>query len=131
MEQWYIPITILPGVGLLLLSTSNLIISLNDEIKDLLMEDQCREELVEHKIRQLSLMSYIMILLYLSAGLMVLAGISDGLLVWGMTDSHIGLYVMLAGALLIFISITLLILYSTRAVKVRKEQYSNFIKNKE
>lgn len=131
MEKWYIPITILPGVGLLLLSTSNLIIALNDEIKGLLEEELCRQKLVSHKIKQLSILSYAMTALYLAAGSMVLAGLSDGLSVWNMEEnSSFGLYVMLAGVLLIFLAILLLILYSSRAVKIRKEQYSNIINRK-
>jgi len=28
--QWYIPITIIPGIGLIIISTSNLLIALNN-----------------------------------------------------------------------------------------------------
>lgn len=130
MDKWYIPITILPGVGLLLLSTSNLIIALNNEIKQLLDAQDCNAKLVSHKIGQQGILSYAMIALYLSAGAMVLAGLFDGLSDWGIhVGVSSGIIVMLCGVILIFIAILLLILYSSRAVKVRKEQYSNFINN--
>jgi len=45
MEKWYLPITILPGIGLLIISTSNLTVSLNEEMEELLKEavnfEQC------------------------------------------------------------------------------------------
>ena len=33
--EWYIPITILPGIGLIILSTSNVVLELNREIERL------------------------------------------------------------------------------------------------
>lgn len=36
MENWYLPITIVPGVGLLILSTSNLMVILSDELNGLI-----------------------------------------------------------------------------------------------
>lgn len=33
--EWYVPMTILPGIGLIILSTSNFLIALNIEIAQL------------------------------------------------------------------------------------------------
>ncbi len=33
--QWILPLTVLPGIALIILSTSNLVISLNNEITQL------------------------------------------------------------------------------------------------
>ena len=128
MEKWYIPITILPGVGLLLLSTSNLIIALNTEIKELLEAEDCQESLVKHKISQQQLLSFAMIALYIAAGLMVFSGLLDGL---DSSDFQIlpfsAIYPMLIGVSLIFIAIIFMITYALRAIRVRKEQYANFL----
>jgi hypothetical protein len=34
--EWYIPISLLPGIALIILSTSNFILALNNEIKELI-----------------------------------------------------------------------------------------------
>ena len=38
MQEWYLPITILPALGMLILSTTNQMMSLSNEINSLLRE---------------------------------------------------------------------------------------------
>ena len=47
--EWYIPITILPGIGLLILSTSNFLIALNNEIKELNNDKEKYQSIVTEK----------------------------------------------------------------------------------
>ena len=51
--EWYIPITILPGIGLLILSTSNFLIALNSEIQALNQDMGKYQVIVFEKIQQL------------------------------------------------------------------------------
>ena len=51
MENWYLPITIVPGLGLLVLSTSNLLGQLSLEIKNLITEHSDYQSLTKTKIK--------------------------------------------------------------------------------
>ncbi len=121
MDQWYIPITILPGICLLILSTSSLLIALNGEIFEL-CRDQTQIEVVRKKIAQLERLSKAMVLLYISAALMVLSGILSAfeLKISSLSLSFIS---MISGVALTLGGLFLLILYATHAVTIRKDQY--------
>ena len=81
MTEWYIPITILPGVGLLIMSTSGLAANLSNEIAALI-KDNCKghKQLIEKKIDQLTRLNRAMVGLYFSSGALVLSGILKAVL---------------------------------------------------
>ena len=118
MDQWYIPITILPGICLIILSTSNLLIALNDEIFKL-CRDHTPIEIVQKKIEQLERLSKAMVLLYVASALMVLSGIVSA---FGLTigSINLGFISMISGVILTLVGLFLLILYATHAVTNRK-----------
>lgn len=121
MDQWYIPITILPGICLLILSTSNLLIALNGEIFTL-TRDQTPIEVVRKKISQLERLSKAMVLLYISTALMVLSGILSAFdLMIG--SFSLGFISMISGVALTLGGLFLLISYATHAVSIRKVQH--------
>jgi hypothetical protein len=74
MNTWYLPITILPGIGLLIISTSSLIVSLNNELERLLEEAKTNELLIQKKLSQMRLLTYSMSGFYVSTAMMVLSG---------------------------------------------------------
>ena len=123
MEQWYIPITILPGIGLLILSTSNQLIALSSEIAERLKLEICNDSISQRKLRQLKLLNKGLVGLYLGAGTMVASGILYGLQNFYKFSNEIGLIAMLLGVISVFVSISFLILYSLRAVKIRQDQF--------
>lgn len=122
MENWYVPITILPGVALLILSTSNLLIALSNEIKQRISENQDREVTLK-KLRQLKLLNRGLVGFYVGSGCMVGAGLQD-FLAYSINLSKI---LMLTGTLSIFISIAFLILFSVRAVHIRQEEFNDSV----
>ena len=122
MEHWYLPITILPGIGLLILSTSNLLISLSNEIAERL-KSKSDSQMTHRKLSQLKLLNKGLVGLYIGAGMMVAAGILSGLRIFYDFSTSAGLIAMLLGVVSVFVSITFLILYSLRAVKIRQDQY--------
>lgn len=75
MEKWYLPITILPGIGLLIISTCNLVVSLNDEMEELLKEAVNFEQLIDKKLEQMRLLTLSLAGFYISTALMVLSGL--------------------------------------------------------
>ena len=123
MEHWYLPITILPGIGLLILSTSNQLIALSNEISERLKLEICNDQISQRKLKQLKLLNKGMVGLYIGAGAMVASGILSGLQNFYEFSNTFGLIIMLLGVLSVFISISFLIVYSLRAVKIRQDQY--------
>ncbi len=123
---WYLPITIIPGLGMLILSTTSQMMTLSSEIGNLL-SNKCtpyQHEISERKIKQLGLLTRASALLYLATGCYVLSGIlgvifeTEALL----SLPSIALYV---GTVLVFVALTLLILYAFRAVNIRMDQFDN------
>jgi len=124
--NWYLPITIIPGLGMLILSTTSQMMTLSSEIGSLLA-NKCsiyQHEISERKIKQLGLLTRASALLYLATGCYVLSGVLGVAFETEAVFSvpSIALYV---GTVLVFIAITLLIIYAFKAVTIRKDQFKN------
>ncbi len=126
MQEWYLPITILPALGMFILSTTSQMMTLSSEINSLLQE-KCTE--FQHlisakKLRQLDLLTRAGALLYLASGSYVLSGILGAVFE---TNSFYDLPSMLlyGGTILVFVAFILLITYAFRAVGIRKLQFEN------
>ncbi|MFT4665659.1 MAG: branched-subunit amino acid transport protein AzlD [Polaribacter sp.] len=124
--DWYIPITILPAVGLLILSTTTQMMGLSTEIGGILSE-RCTH--FEHKIsalkiKQLSRLTRATALLYVSAACFVLAGILGAILpeVMGVNEK-LPQYVLLLGVVLLLFALGLLINYGFNTIGIRKMQH--------
>jgi len=75
--NWYLPITIIPGLGMLILSTTSQMMALSSEIGSMLA-NKCstyQHQISERKIKQLGLLIRASALLYLATGCYVLSGI--------------------------------------------------------
>jgi len=64
---WYTPLTILPAVGLLILSTSNFLVALNVEIYELEKDKELHKWIIGEKIKQLKRLGIANSFLYSSA----------------------------------------------------------------
>lgn len=126
MEKWFIPITLLPGVGLFLLSTSNLLIALTKNISEL-MKEGATETLIRVKLSQLTLISRAMIFFYISVGFLILGGLLGGLLSEGANTQTVMLVLTLIGILFLLIAAMLMIIYAYRAVGIRKWQLEEML----
>ena len=78
MENWYLPITIVPGIGLLILSTSNLIVTLSNELSGLIKEHSKDEPIILRKLVQLKILNRAMVFFYISVACLAIAGIESG-----------------------------------------------------
>lgn len=124
--NWYLPITIIPGLGMLIFSTVTQMLSLSSEINTLVSQ-KCtvfQHDLSVRKIKQLGLLTRANALLYLATGSYVLSGIL-GVIFESESKISIPSITLYIGTIFVFISITLLILYAFRAVKIRKDQFVN------
>jgi len=125
MNEWYLPITIIPGIGMLILSTSSQLMGLSSEIASLISKehDDFIHEIAERKIRQLSLLTKANFFLYLSVALYVLSGILGALSQNNHISHALPQGALYTGTVMIFISIVLLNIYAFRAVKIRRAQF--------
>jgi len=114
---WYLPITILPGIALLILSTTNLITALNDEISILNLKKEIYKNIISKKLNQLKLLIIIIFSLYIATFLMVLSGLLMAI------DFELSLnlpkIILLIGILALFVAIVLLLIYTMRSYKIR------------
>jgi len=115
--EWYIPITILPGIGLLILSTSNIIIALNDEIRELNLDVNRFKLVIKKKIQQLKKLNMVLIGLYVAALVLVLGGVLGGIF----EGKHAIAILVFIGVIFLAISIGLLIQYAIVSIKIRQE----------
>ena len=130
MEKWYLPITILPGIGLIIISTSNLIISLNKEMEKLLKEAATFEQLINKKLSQMRLLTMSLAGFYISTALMVLSGLVSLMQNYAQQfSSHWSLGILLLGVVLIFASLLILIIYSVKAVSIRQIHFEQCLED--
>ncbi len=126
MNAWYLPITIIPGIGMLILSTVTQMLSISEEIRQLSLQ-KCSEfqhQIANRKIKQLGLLTKANSLLYVATGSFVLSGIL-GIIMENNSIFSFPSIVLYLGAIFIFIAIILLIRYSFKAIKIRKDQFSH------
>jgi len=115
--EWYIPITILPGIALMILSTSNILIALNNEIKELNKDRRKYEAIIVGKLIQLKKLNYALIGEYLAAFLLVVAGVLGELL----NNEMLTVYLVIVGVIFLTFSIGLLIHYSLKSLTIRQQ----------
>ncbi|MDH7447765.1 DUF2721 domain-containing protein [Aquimarina sp. 2201CG14-23] len=125
MEHWYLPATIIPGIGLLILSTSNLLVNLSTEIKTLIIEETTKEKLIQRKLRQLKLLNSAMVFLYVAVACFVISALVSGIYKSVETNFNATIYITIAGIASALLGLIALIVYSFKAVKIRQDQYLN------
>ena len=115
--EWYGPLTVLPAIGLLVLSTSNFIVALNAEITGLEQSEQTDSVIIVLKLDQLKRLGWANSLLYASALLFLVAGITKALLSFGgLFDS-----LMLLGVVTTTIALVFLFIHSFKSVSIRQK----------
>lgn len=125
MEHWYIPATIIPGIGLLILSTSNLLVNLNNEIKSMMGDMTTTTAIITRKLKQLKLLSNAMVFLYTAVASLVISALISGIYKSVETNFEAAIYITIAGIMSTLIALIILIQYSFKAVKIRQDQFHN------
>lgn len=131
MTEWYIPITILPGVGLLIMSTSNILNMLSNELSALI-KGECNSlrDIIERKISQLGLITKSLVGFYISSACFVLAGLAGAIgdTLGETTNTNI-FVLMIIGTVCVLVSLIFLTIYALRAVQIKKNQFERSLKN--
>lgn len=123
MNSWIFPITLLPGIGFLIASKVCQVIALYSEINHLSHSHENHRDIVTKKISQLALRIQALVGFYESAGAFVLSGILLGLITLLLLMDIPGYIVLGGGVLYVFIALVMLIIYSTRSIRIRKAQF--------
>ncbi len=117
--EWYVPITMLPGIGLIILSTSNLLIALNNEIKELNQDKNKCISIIQLKMVQLKRLNLALMGQYICIFLLVLAGVLGGSS--AKFRNSIVVYAVVAGSIILSLSIGILIIYSLKSLSIRRK----------
>jgi len=123
MDQWYIPITIVPGIGLILMSTSQLLVALSNEVKDMIHDPDTLKAMMNRKLLQLKRLSSAMVFLYISVACFIVSGLIMAINQTYDTHVNISIYIAILGIACALCGLILLITYSYRAVRIRQDQY--------
>jgi len=115
--EWYLPITIIPGIGLIISSTSQLLIALNEEIRELNIEKEKFKLTIKAKLKQLRNLNYSLVAQYISAFLFVVGGILGEIT----NKEYVIIYFVFVGVIFLTIAIILLIQYSFRSISIRQK----------
>ena len=119
--QWIIPITVLPGIALIVMSTSNILLSLNNEITMLNKEKEKYMEIIRLKLIQMKRLNWSLVLLYIGILIFLVSGVLGAI-----TDPE-NIYTvssMVAGVLVLIIAIVLLIIFGFKSINIRKRHLS-------
>ena len=120
MENWYLPITIVPGLGLLILSTSNLMVTLSNEI-NAMIEHSKEKTIITIKLTQLKLLNMAMVFFYVAVALLLISAVLNGLY----TVEKTSLYISVSAIISALVGLFSLVIYSFRAVTIRQNQFKN------
>lgn len=124
MDNWIIPLTLLPGIGMMIMSTSHLSTAISQEISGLIHETICDTHLVEQKISQMSLLNRALVTLYLGAAAFAITGLIGGVSAVQNLMVHDAFTVcLIIGICCLLVATIFLITFSVRAVRIKKNQY--------
>jgi hypothetical protein len=115
--EWYIPITLLPGIALLILSTSNFIIATNVEIQILKEKKELFKDIIKLKMKQLKRLNYAISGLYLSVLFFTISGLFASL----DRSDDLTFTVISIGTTIMTLSVILLIIYSISANWIKRK----------
>ena len=125
MDNWLLPITIIPGIGMIIMSTSGISNALSAEISNVLNRNMDSDRpIVDRKIHQLWVLSISLMLQYISAACLAISGLLGGLKLDQFGVVICTEILLFTGVGFIVIALLYLILYARRAVKIKRDQFT-------
>ena len=112
--EWYAPLTILPAICLIILSTSNFLIALNDEIYQLEKEKDVNEWIIDQKLKQLKRLGIANALLYSSALFFMFSALFKAIYHEEMLYNCL----MITAVFFVTIALSFLFIHSIKAIKI-------------
>ncbi len=127
MENWYVPITLLPSVGFFIMATTNASNALSAEIARLIEAwKEGDQKVIKKKIHQLLLVNISLVLLYVGAVILSIAGLVAGLEFNLMVNMPLFINVLICLAIgTVILAFLILMVYAFRAVRIKREQFED------
>ncbi|MEM6396516.1 MAG: hypothetical protein AAF741_09225 [Bacteroidota bacterium] len=125
MNNWYVPITLLPSVGFFIVATTSVSNALSAEIARLIELARERDRpIIERKMKQMRIVNNALVLLYAGASMLALTGLIAGLEFNLMLhlEKYVAILICVAIGIVI-IALGLLMIYAWRAVRIKEEQF--------
>ncbi|MDA8692901.1 hypothetical protein N9L92_02480 [Saprospiraceae bacterium] len=115
--EWYIPLTMLPAVALIILSTSNFIVALNSELYQLEKDAINDQWVIENKAKQLRTLGIAISLLYTSTLFFLFSTLLKAVF------DHTSLFkwMMVIAVLFVTAALIALFIHSIKAVTIREK----------
>ncbi len=110
--------TIIPGVGLIIMSTSNIMLALNVEISELEREENRTIQVIDAKLSQLKRLSISIVFQYIGVLLFLFSGILKSIFEHSEVLSK---WLLFIGVLSVSASIIILLVYSIKAVTIKQK----------
>ena len=130
MGNWYLPITLVPGIGLLILSTSNLMLTLTNEIGVIIPRLKKEENIIIYqKINQLKRLNLTMVLLYIAVACLVSSSLIGGITENLQLSNNWDIYCSILGIVFVLSALYLLIIFSLKALSIRQNQFLYLLEN--
>jgi len=130
-ESWLLPITILPAVGLIIMSTTNLSNALGGEINSLLhINKTSLKPIIFRKLKQLRLLSISLLLQYTSGACFAVVGLLEGLIRAGrLMIPSLTLILLCIGITGIVVALIILSIFAFRAFSIKQAQFERQLDN--
>ena len=119
--QWIIPITVLPGIALIVMSTSNILLSLNNEVTMLNKEKEKYSDIIRLKLIQMRRLNWSLVLLYIGILIFLVSGVLGAIT---NPENIYTVFSMVAGVLVLIMAIVLLIIFGFKSINIRKRHLS-------
>ncbi len=127
-SDWILPITLLPAVGLFIMSTTALSSATSSELNLLIFSRNCMQpDIIRQKIKQLRKLSIALFGLYMGASSFAVAGLLGGLSNQNYLDNMIGIVniLLFIGVFFVVAALSMLVSYAMSAVKIKQQQFLN------
>ena len=119
--QWIIPITVLPGIALIVMSTSNILLSLNNEVTMLNKEKEKYSDIIRLKLIQMRRLNWSLVLLNIGILIFLVSGVLGAIT---NPENIYTVFSMVAGVLVLIMAIVLLIIFGFKSINIRKRHLS-------
>ena len=121
--EWYIPLTILPAIALIILSTSNFLVALDGEILLLSTGEENIKHILAKKVRQLKRLGLAISLLYLSSLFFMFSALAQVLF----HNKDILKVLMVIAVIFVTMALIVLLLHSLKAMGIRQALFDELV----
>lgn len=121
MENWTLPLSMIPSLAVILTSTSRMILGLTDELNNKIKDPGHDRIVVAAKHRQIKRLSLASIFMYMSLAVLVVAVLLVGT---GWIGAQVEEGAMLSAVGLFFVAIVYMIIFSWKAYFIRQRQFA-------